>query len=86
MHPVSWAIILSVVNIPVYALMGAIFFRSLDEFRSTLRFRSTPGFACLFRGESWKDWRAELKLAAFIIACTATVYAEYLGIQALGRR
>jgi len=86
MHPVSWAIVLSVVNIPIYALVGAIFFRSLEEFRNTMRFRPTPGFAYLFRAESWKDWRAELKLALFLIACAATVYGEYLGIQALVRR
>jgi len=86
MHAVSWAIVLSVVNIPIYALVGAIFFSSLDEFRNALRFRPTPGFAYLFRGESWKDWRAELKLALFMIACAAMVYGEYLGIQALARR
>ncbi len=86
MHPVSWAIILSVVNIPLYALLGTVFFSSIEEFRNALLFRSTPGFAYLFRAESWKDWRAELKLALFTITCAAMVYGEYLGIQALGRR
>ncbi len=86
MHPVSWAIVLSVVNVPIYALLGVVFFRSLDEFRGAVRFRSTPGFAYLFRAESWKDWRVELKLALFLVACAAMVYGEYLGIQALGRR
>ncbi len=86
MHPVSWAIVLAVVNIPLYALVGALFFSSVEEFRNALRFRPTPGFAYLFRGESWKEWRAEIKLALFLIACAAMVYAEYLGIQALVRR
>ncbi len=86
MHPVSWAIVLAVVNIPVYVAVGRMFFRTLDEFRNAARFRPTPGFALLFRGEYWKDWRAELKLALFIVACTAMVYGEYLGIQLLARR
>ncbi len=86
MHAVSWAIILAVVNIPLYAAVGMMFFRTWDEFRSAARFRPTPGFALLFRGEYWKDWRAELKLALFLVACVAMVYAEYLGIQLLARR
>ncbi len=86
MHPVSWAIVLAVVNIPLYVLVGTIFFRSLDEFRNAVRFRPTPGFAYLFRAESRKEWRAELKLALFTLACAAMVYGEYLGIQVLVRR
>ncbi len=86
MHPVSWAIVLSVVNIPLYVVVGRLFFRTVEEFRNAATFRSTPGFAFLFRGECWKDWRAELKLALFLVACAAMVYSEYLGIQALVRR
>lgn len=85
MHPVSWAIVLAVVNIPLYVLVGLLFFRTWDEFRNAARFRPTPGFALLFRGEYWRDWRAELKLALFLVACAAMVWCEYLGIQALGR-
>jgi len=85
MHPLSWAIVLSVVNIPLYALLARIFFNSRDEVRQAVRFRSTPGFLFLFRGD-YKDWRAELKLVFFMIACAAMVYGEYLAIQALIRR
>lgn len=86
MHPVSWAIVLAVVNIPLYVPVGRIFFASWDDFRRAVRFRPTPGFAFLFRGEFRKEWRADLKLALFMIACAAMVYGEYLGIQALARR
>ncbi len=86
MHPLSWAIVLSVVNIPVYAAVGRLFFSTVEEFRNAARFRPTPGFALLFRGEYWKDWRSEAKLALFLIACAALVYGEYLGIQAIVRR
>ena len=86
MRPLSWAIVLSVVNIPLYALLARIFFKSWDEVRQAARFRPTPGFLFLFRGEYWKDWRAELKLAFLVIACAASVYGEYLAIQALIRR
>lgn len=86
MRPLSWAIVLAVVNIPLYVLLGRIFFKSVEDFRQAVRFRPTPGFLFLFRGEYWKEWRAELKLAFFVIACAATVYGEYLAIQALVRR
>ncbi len=86
MHAVSWAIVLSVVNIPLYAVVGRMFFSTVEEFRNAARFRPTPGFALLFRGEYWKDWRAEVKLALFMVTCAALVYLEYLGIQALVRR
>jgi len=86
MRPLSWAIVLSVVNIPVYALLARIFFSNLDEMRQAVRFRPTPGFLFLFRGEYWKDWRAELKLVSFMILCAVAVYGEYLAIQALVRR
>lgn len=86
MRPLSWVIVLAVVNIPLYAFVGRMFFRTLDDFRQAARFRPTPGFAFLFRGEYWRDWRAELKLGCFVLACAAMVYCEYLGIQALTRR
>lgn len=86
MHPVSWAIVLAVVNIPLYVLLGKIFFGRLDDFRTAVRFRPAPGFAFLFRGEFRKEWRAELRLALFMIACATMVYAEYVGIHALTRR
>ncbi len=86
MHPVSWAIVLAVVNIPLYAAVGMLFFRTWDEFRNAARVRPTPGFAPLFRGEYWKEWRGELKLALFMVACAAMVYGEFLGIQLLARR
>ncbi len=86
MHPVSWAIILAVVNIPLYVAVGRMFFRTWEEFRNVARFRPTPGFTLLFRGEYWKDWRAELKLALFLMACAAMVYGEYAGIQLLVHR
>lgn len=82
MRPLSWAIVLSVVNIPVYVLLARIFFNRWDEVREAARFRPTPGFLFLVRGD-FKDWRAELKLVFFMIVCAAAVYGEYLAIQAL---
>ncbi len=86
MHPVSWAIVLAVVSIPLYVLVGRAFFPSLDDFRRAVRFRPTPGIAFFFHGEFRKEWRTDLKLALFMIACAALVYGEYLGIQFLARR
>ena len=85
MRPLSWAIVLSVVNIPVYALLARIFFKNWGEVRQAARFRATPGFLFLVRGDG-KDWRAELKLVLFMIVCASAVYGEYLAIQALIRR
>lgn len=86
MHPLSWAIVLAVVNLPLYVLVGRIFFATWEDFRRAARFRPAQGFAFFFRGDIRKEWRAELKLALFTIACAAMVYVEYLGIQALARR
>lgn len=86
MHPVSWAVVLAVVNIPLYVLLAKMVFGNLEYFRMAVRLRPTPGFAFLFRGELPPEWRADLKLAFFMIACAAMVYGEYLGIQAIARR
>ena len=86
MHPLSWAIVLAVVNIPLYAVAGRMFFRTWDEFRQAARFRPALGFVSLFRGESRKELAAELKLVLFMVVCAAAVYCEYIGIQALIRR
>lgn len=85
MHPLSWAVVLAVANVPVYAALGALVFRSRDEFRRAVPFRPAPGFAFLFRGEFRKEWRAELKLALFMIVCAAIVYVEYAGLRGLAR-
>ncbi len=86
MHPLSWAIVLSVVNIPLYVVVGRLFFRTLEDFRQAVRFRPTLGFVSLFRGESRKELAAELKVVLFMVVCAASVYCEYLAIQALARR
>ena len=86
MRPLSWAVVLAVVNLPIYVPLGRLFFRSWDEFRQAARFRPALGFVSLFRGESRKELLAELRLGLFTVACVAMVYAEYLGIQALARR
>ena len=85
MHPVSWAIVLAVVNVPLYVLLGKIVFGRLGDFRSAVRLRPTPGFAFLFRGEFRQEWRADLKLALFMIACAVMVYGEYVPIRAIAR-
>ena len=73
----SLMIILGVVNIPVYLVLGSLFFGSWGNFWECIIFWFKPDLWSAFDGEFFDDWFAELKLGIFIAACGACVYAEY---------
>ena len=76
-------IALGALNIPLYIVIGKIFWEDMDDFWDTVKFWFTPDFISLFRGEYFEDWWAEAKLGLFIVACIACVYGEFTAIQKL---
>ena len=78
---ITLAIVLAVVNIPLYLILGKFFFDGWSGFWDAVKFWLTPDLFSAFKGEYWDDWWAELKLGFFIVACGAAVVAEYIFIQ-----
>jgi hypothetical protein len=75
MNQIGW-IALVVANIPVYFVLGWLFFGDWDEFLESLQFWITPDVISLFRGEWEEDWWAEIRFWFWIVCCTACVYGE----------
>lgn len=73
-------IILAVVNLPVYFVLGRLFFSDWDEFWEALRFWITPDLISALRGEFWDDWWAETKLGLWFVCCAGCVLAEAYSI------
>lgn len=80
---VTLLLILGVVNIPLYILVGKLFFRGWDDFWESIKFWFTPDILSLFLGQFWEDFFAELKLGLFLVTCGGCVYGEYALIHKL---
>ena len=70
-------VILAVLNIPIYILIGKVFFGDFAGFLTALKFWFTPDVFSLFKGRYWDDTMAEMKLGVFIFVCGLCVYGEY---------
>lgn len=77
------AIVLLVVNIPVYKFLYKLFFRNEDDFQESVRYTFTPNLYSLFKGEYFKDRMAEARLSFFVVCCVLVVMAQYFMIQAV---
>jgi hypothetical protein len=73
----SHLIFLTVVNTPVYFLLGRLFFDDWADFLECVRFWFTPDWISLFRGEWGEDRWDTFKLAIFLLLCALTVFSEY---------
>jgi len=69
-------IIFGVANIPIYFLVGYVFFKNWTEFWESIRFWLTPDILSAFRGEYWDDCWGEMKLVLWFGCCIACVVAE----------
>lgn len=69
-------IILIIVNIPVYFVLGKLFFPTWEDFKEAVLFWITPDIISAFRGEFWEDWWAELKLGWWLLSCILFVIGE----------
>lgn len=76
-------IILGLANIPIYMLIGKIFFDSSDDFGDTVMFIIQPDFLSLFRGENFKDVWHSYKFGMFLAVLGAVVTGEHTLISYL---
>lgn len=74
---VARIIFLIVINIPVFLIVGRVFFDSWEGFFKALWFCAKPDFMSLFDGTYWEDHWNELKFSLFLIVCGIIVYGEY---------
>lgn len=75
-----WLIVLAVGNIPIYLLIGTIFFNGWADFFECIRFWLTPNIISMFRGEYGEDIMSEWKLGFFVLTCGGAVFVEYLAL------
>ena len=75
MGTTAW-VILAIANIPVYWVLGWVWFKDWDEFREAIGFWLTPDILSAFQGEYMADWWAELKLGLWFASCAGSVFAE----------
>ena len=69
--------VLIAVNLPVYVVLGRLFFGSWGDFLRVLRFWFTPNIISWFRGEYWEDRAAELLFGVYLLCCAVVVFGEY---------
>lgn len=74
------------VDLPLFVLIGKLFYNDIEDFLEGIRFWITPDIISAFRGEYWDDLWEEWKLFAFISACGAFVIGEYYLFDALFQR
>jgi hypothetical protein len=68
--------LLVALNLPVYVLLGKLFFGDLSGFVRSLRFTLTPDILSALRGEYLEDRIESLKLMAWVIICALCVVGE----------
>jgi hypothetical protein len=72
------AILLIIVNIPVYKVFLRLFFKDSQDINDSIRYSFTPDLFSLFRGNYRKDKIGEAKLSLFIFSCIFVVVIEFL--------
>jgi hypothetical protein len=80
MDTTGW-IVLGITNIPVYFLLGWVWFKDWEDFWESVRFWLTPDILSAIRGEFMDDWWAEMKLGFWMASCTGCVFAEALMLE-----
>ncbi|MFC1601869.1 hypothetical protein ACFL34_05915 [Candidatus Sumerlaeota bacterium] len=75
MSVVGW-VILSVVNIPLYVVVGYAFFDSWDKFFESITCWLTPDMVSAARGDYWDDRAGTFRLFLFLLTCGILVWAE----------
>lgn len=72
---VGW-IILAVCNIPIYFILGRMFFKSWEELEEAISFLFTPSFFSALRGDYWNDFWCTTKLLVWLGLCVVATYYE----------
>jgi uncharacterized protein len=76
----AMVVVLIVLNIPLYLLLGKIFFSTWDRFFEALKFWFKPDFVSWLDGSYWQDQWCEFVLFLFLFCCGMAVYGEYRGL------
>lgn len=76
-------IVAAVIDIPLFILIGKIFFGCWSDFWDAIVFWITPDMLSMLTGEYWDDLWAELKLGLFVVTCGACLWGELLLIAKL---
>jgi hypothetical protein len=75
--------VLRVLNVPVATYAWKWIFGSAEEFWDRVKFWLTPDILSMLRGEYWRDYWSELKLALWILVCLAPPAIGWWAIRVL---
>jgi len=78
-------IALALGNLPVYFVLGWLWFGSWEDFLECLKFWLTPDIFSWFYGEGVDDWWAETKLGFWLFSCVCCVVVEAYLIHRFGQ-
>jgi len=70
-------IILAVANIPVYILLGKIYFGSWSKFLDCVKYWLTNDTSSYLRGQQSEDVMSTFNLYLFVGGCAALIAGEY---------
>ena len=76
-------LILTLLNIPLFFLIGKLIFNDWASFWEAVIFWFKPDIWSLLDGSYFEDCWAELRLLFFALACAATLFTEYALLQQL---
>ncbi len=71
------AIILVIVNIPLYIFLGKMIFTDLQGFVDAIWYWFKPDIWSWISGDGWEDMVAEFKLGFFVVCCGGAVFGEF---------
>lgn len=75
------AVVLAVLNVPVYWLLGRFFFPTGADLYDTVRLLLTPRIWDLLRGEAFDDQWAHFQVGAWLVLCIVTVASEHFFVR-----
>ncbi len=76
-------VLIVALNVPVFVLWGWVLFRTWENLWEAIRFLFKPDSWSFIDGEYWDDWKAEFKLAVWVIIPILLIRLElwlFLGI------
>lgn len=67
---------LFLINLPIFFVIGKLFFKDLEGLITSIRFLITPRIISAFRGEFDDDWIESLRFIIFALLCALLIIAE----------
>jgi len=72
---------LSLINLPIFFLIGKVFFKNLEGLLTSIHFLITPDLLSAIRGEFLDDWWESLRFIIFIFVCVLLILSEKAFIE-----